>query len=912
MGRVAVDFYAEQIGARLEDAGSFNKYLGGSSGNVAYGTARQGLKSSMLARVGNEHMGRFLREELNRVGVDTSNLITDPERLTALVILGIKDQETFPLIFYRDNCADMAITRDDIDEDYIASARAITITGTHLSNPQTRDAVLTALDYATKHDLKRCLDIDYRPVLWGLTDPGDGETRYIANQQVTDELQHLLHYFDLVVGTEEEFHIAGGTTDTLAALTAVRQHTKATLVCKRGALGCSVFEKDIPDSLDDGITVYGVKVDVLNVLGAGDSFMSGLLRGYLNDEGWVQSCHYANACGALTVSRHGCSPAMPSMEELDYYLEHARTQLRSWPLEQIVKCLVFYHPDDKDSLRQQQDALLTEAVTQLEAFVSQYQIPVGETQAGKGALRWDHPQNMGAVGVCGATSTNRLAEEADLVIALGSRLGDFVSGSRALINAEAKLLCLNVAAFDTSKHSGVSLIGDAKITLKQLADALGDWHPDSSWIASAEALRQEWIETVDKVTADQKRRLPTDAETVGAVNRAAEDNDVVVCAAGGLPGELQKLWRTRYPKGYHLEYGYSCMGYEIAGGVGTKMALPDSEVFVMIGDGSYLMLNSEIATSVMLGVKIIVVVLDNGGFGCIHRLQNGLGSAGFNNLLEDCKTAPADLIKKAGFPDGVFNVVQGDKSAVDCLLNHPDVTAISFVGSTPIARYIYERGAANGKRVQALGGAKNHMVVMPDADLDKAADALMGAAFGSAGERCMAISVVVPVGEETANRLREKLVSRMQELNIGPGIDPDAATEADMGPLVTKEHLERVRGYIDTGVAEGAELVVDGRNYRESREQYKNGFFIGASLFDKTTADMRIYKEEIFGPVLTMLRAGNFAEAVALINQHEFGNGTSIFTTNGRAARTFAAQIQRLSELIELKTEGFLYTNHFN
>ena len=479
MGRVAVDFYAEHIGARLEDAGSFNKYLGGSSGNVAYGTARQGLKSSMLARVGNEHMGRYLREELNRVGVDTSNLITDPERLTALVILGIKDQETFPLIFYRDNCADMAITRDDIDEDYIASARAITITGTHLSNPQTRDAVLTALDYATKHSLKRCLDIDYRPVLWGLTDPGDGETRYIANQQVTDELQQVLHYFDLVVGTEEEFHIAGGTTDTVAALKAVRQHTKATLVCKRGALGCSVFEHEIPNSLDEGITVYGVKVDVLNVLGAGDSFMSGLLRGYLNDEGWIKSCHYANACGALTVSRHGCSPAMPSIEELDYYLEHENeisrpdldpmlnhlhrtttrdrqwgelnilafdhriqleqmamesnadaeripslkslilkameqtaeaedlqgsigavvdgtygqdtlnaisgrnwwlarpielpasrplqlehgnigTQLRSWPLEQIVKCLVFYHPDDNNPLRQQQDALLSE------------------------------------------------------------------------------------------------------------------------------------------------------------------------------------------------------------------------------------------------------------------------------------------------------------------------------------------------------------------------------------------------------------------------------------------------------------------------------------------------------------------------------------------------------------------------
>ena len=280
------------------------------------------------------------------------------------------------------------------------------------------------------------------------------------------------------------------------------------------------------------------------------------------------------------------------------------------------------------------------AVQQLEEFASKYQIPVGETQAGKGALRWNHPQNMGAVGVCGAASTNSLAEEADLVIAVGSRLGDFVSGSHALINTDATLLCLNVAPFDTSKHSGVSLVGDARVTLEQLNQSLGDWRPSTSWITSAEALRQVWIRTVDDLTADHKTTVPTDAETVGAVNRAAGKNDVVVCAAGGLPGELQKLWRTNFPKGYHLEYGYSCMGYEIAGGVGTKMALPDSEVFVMIGDGSYLMLNSEIATSVMLGIKIVVVVLDNGGFGCIHRLQNGLGSAGFNNLTKDCKTAP--------------------------------------------------------------------------------------------------------------------------------------------------------------------------------------------------------------------------------------------------------------------------------
>ena len=325
LGRIAVDLYGQQIGSRLEDVASFAKYLGGSSGNVAYGTAIQGLKSSMLARVGDEHMGRFLREELQSVGVDTSHLITDKQRLTALVILGIKDSETFPLIFYRDNCAEMAISADDFREQYIASAKALSITGTHLSHPKTRHAVLTALEYAGRNGVKRLLDIDYRPVLWGLTSLGDGETRYVDSQAVTDSLQEVLHHFDVLVGTEEEFHIAGGSTDTLTALKNVRRCSQATLVCKRGAMGCSVFEGKIPDDLDGGLNVYGVRVAVLNVLGAGDAFMSGLLRGYINNEGWEQACRYANACGALVVSRHGCAPAMPTKKELDDYLSRAES-----------------------------------------------------------------------------------------------------------------------------------------------------------------------------------------------------------------------------------------------------------------------------------------------------------------------------------------------------------------------------------------------------------------------------------------------------------------------------------------------------------------------------------------------------------------------------------------------------------
>lgn len=246
----------------------------------------------------------------------------------------------------------------------------------------------------------------------------------------------------------------------------------------------------------------------------------------------------------------------------------------------------------------------------------------------------------------------------------------------------------------------------------------------------------------------------------------------------------------------------------------------------------------------------------------------------------------ADWLTEAGLPEGVFNVVHGDKEAVDALLTDPDVQAISFVGSTPIARYIYETAARAGKRCQALGGAKNHMIIMPDADMDQAVDALMGAAYGSAGERCMAISVAVPVGETTAEALLAKLAPRVRDLKIGPGTDP----EAEMGPLVTRQHLEKVRGYVDLGVAEGAKVVVDGRDFR--RQGYEDGFFIGGTLFDHVTPNMRIYKEEIFGPVLSVVRAPDYKIAASIINAHEFGNGTAIFTRDGDAAREFAHDIR--------------------
>ncbi|WP_416306321.1 bifunctional 5-dehydro-2-deoxygluconokinase/5-dehydro-2-deoxyphosphogluconate aldolase [Neptunicella sp. SCSIO 80796] len=320
LGRATVDLYGDQIGSRLEDISSFTKSLGGSSCNIAFGTARLGLKSSMLTRVGDEHMGRFVREELQRVGCDVSHVKTDPARLTGLVLLSIKNNDSFPLLFYRNDCADMAVDSSDFDYDYIASSRSLLITGTHFSTQQVNATSLKAIDYARQAGTKVILDIDYRPVLWGLTGIDEGENRFVSDDNVTRHLLSILPLCDLIVGTEEEIHIAGGSTDTIACLKTIRDISHATIVVKRGALGCSVFDSEIPDTLDEGFTRYGVRIDVLNVLGAGDAFMSGFLRGWLRDESYEKCCDYANACGALVVSRHGCAPAIPSEQELDNYL----------------------------------------------------------------------------------------------------------------------------------------------------------------------------------------------------------------------------------------------------------------------------------------------------------------------------------------------------------------------------------------------------------------------------------------------------------------------------------------------------------------------------------------------------------------------------------------------------------------
>ncbi|WOF42551.1 5-dehydro-2-deoxygluconokinase [Sphingopyxis indica] len=320
LGRAGIDLYGEQVGGRLEDMASFAKYIGGSPTNTAVGVSRLGLRAGLITRVGADHFGRFIQEELAREGVETRGVIEDPERLTALAILGIRDPDSFPLIFYRENCADMALCADDIDPDFVASADALLINGTHLSKPGVFAASLKAASVMKAAGGRIVFDIDYRPVLWGLAQKANGEDRFVASAEVTAALQQILPLCDLIVGTEEEIHILGGTTETLNALRAIRAISPALLVCKRGAGGCIAYPGSIPASLDEGIVGRGFPIEVFNVLGAGDAFMAGFLRGWLRDMPLEKCCEIANACGALVVSRHGCAPAMASWEELQRFL----------------------------------------------------------------------------------------------------------------------------------------------------------------------------------------------------------------------------------------------------------------------------------------------------------------------------------------------------------------------------------------------------------------------------------------------------------------------------------------------------------------------------------------------------------------------------------------------------------------
>jgi 5-dehydro-2-deoxygluconokinase len=322
IGRSSVDLYGQQIGSRLEDIQSFAKSVGGCPANIAIGCSRLGLKAGIITRVGDEQMGRFIREQMGREGVAADGIITDPRRLTALVLLAVENDKTFPLIFHRENCADMALSEDEIDPGFIASARAVLVTGTHFSQAQTSAAQNKAIGIALANGGKVVFDIDYRPNLWGLAGHGAGEERYIRSDRVSAHLQAILPRCDLIVGTEEEIHIAGGEENTLAALSKVRALSQAVIVLKRGPMGCVVYPGAIPSRIEDGIAGSGFPIEVYNVLGAGDAFLSGFLRGWLKGVPLETCATWANACGAIAVSRLLCSPEFPTFAELEYFLAH--------------------------------------------------------------------------------------------------------------------------------------------------------------------------------------------------------------------------------------------------------------------------------------------------------------------------------------------------------------------------------------------------------------------------------------------------------------------------------------------------------------------------------------------------------------------------------------------------------------
>ena len=389
LGRSSVDLYGQQIGGRLEDMASFAKSVGGCPTNIAIGCARLGLAAAVITRVGDEHMGRFIREQLEREGVCTDGVVTDPERLTALVILGVRSDEAFPLIFYRENCADMALAENDIDPSFIARAGALVVTGTHFSTPGVDAASRAAIRAAKAAGLKVIFDVDYRPNLWGLAGHGAGESRFVASEEVTAHLQSILPLCDLVVGTEEELHIAGGSTETLAALRAVRALSDAVIVCKRGPMGCTVFDGAIPEALDDGIAGRRFPVEVYNVLGAGDAFMAGFLRGWLRGEALETCCTWANACGAFAVSRLLCSPEIPTWAELTHFLEQGSPEraLRLDPQLNHIHWATTRRPEDAGLM-----ALAIDHRAQLEALAdrlgaSRARIPAFKTLAVAAAAR---------------------------------------------------------------------------------------------------------------------------------------------------------------------------------------------------------------------------------------------------------------------------------------------------------------------------------------------------------------------------------------------------------------------------------------------------------------------------------------------------------------------------------------------
>jgi 5-dehydro-2-deoxygluconokinase len=372
IGRSSVDLYGKQIGSRLEDVASLAKSVGGCPTNTAIGAARLGLRAAVITAVGAEQMGSFIREQLRRDGVVTDGVKVDPERLTALAILSVEDDKTFPLLFYRENCADMALTEADIDAAFIRSAEAIVVTGTHFSSPGTDAAQRKAIRVAKDAGRRVAFDIDYRPNLWGLAGHAAGDERFIKSDRVSQQLKTVLPDCDLIVGTEEEIRIASGSDDVLAALRTIRERSVATIVLKRGPMGCVVFPGAIPGQIDDGIVGKGFPIEVYNVLGAGDAFMAGFLRGWLRDEPLATCATWANACGAFAVSRLLCSPEYPTWEELSYFLANGSTQTA------LRKDEAINHIHWATTRRKQPDTLMAFAIdhrVQLEAIAERAGVP---------------------------------------------------------------------------------------------------------------------------------------------------------------------------------------------------------------------------------------------------------------------------------------------------------------------------------------------------------------------------------------------------------------------------------------------------------------------------------------------------------------------------------------------------------
>ena len=485
LGRLAVDLYAQQVGSRLEDVSSFAKYLGGSSANIAFGVARLGLRAAMISRVGDEQMGNFLVETLQREGCDTSMVQVDPERLTGLVLLGLKDRDTFPLLFVRENCADMAVDAALIHEDFIAQCRALLITGTHLSTPTVRAASLAALGHAGKHGVVRVLDIDYRPVLWGLTKRGEGANRFVADAAVTERLQQVLPQFDLLIGTEEEFRIAGGVPgDLLASLGRVREVTRAAFVVKLGAKGCCFVAGAVPARIEDAPTALGERIEVLNVLGAGDAFAAGLMTGFLNGADFHGAAKIANACGAIVVSRHACAPAMPTPEELTHWFSgqrlpkvdadpvlahlHRTTPNRAaWP---VLNVMAFDHRSQFEAMARESGAPPTR-IPALKALLLRAADTTGESHSLQGQL---------GVLIDGRYGIDALHAATGRGLWVGRPVEQ--PGSRPL-------------AFDGTRSIGTTLVGWPR---EQVVKCLVHYHPDDDAelrVAQEERLLELWEAT---------------------------------------------------------------------------------------------------------------------------------------------------------------------------------------------------------------------------------------------------------------------------------------------------------------------------------------------------------------------------------------------------------------------------------